>query len=165
MPHRNAGHPRLPGRRRPATALRTTARPHRRDADEDVHAGPTGTTIQLGREPAAVPEPFVALLRAHLGQRPNLRTSNTAGNLWLFPARRAGSHLHPVTMMNRRRGLGMDLRGARNTALRALVRQVPAPIVATKLGYTPGVTSKHADLAAEPMSRYAALARARAEHQ
>ncbi len=68
-------------------------------------------------------------------------------------------------MMNRLRGLGIDLRGARNTALRALVRQVPAPIVATKLGYTPGVTSKHADLAAEPMSRYAALARARAEHQ
>jgi len=57
---------------------------------EDVHAGPTGITTQLGREPAAVPEPFAALLRAHLGQRPNLRTSNTAGNPWLFPGRRAG---------------------------------------------------------------------------
>ncbi|HTQ88034.1 MAG TPA: hypothetical protein VMK84_00930 [Streptosporangiaceae bacterium] len=43
---------------------------------------------------------------------------------------------------------------ARNAALREIVRQVPALIGATHLGYSHQVTQKHAVLTAEPMSRY-----------
>jgi hypothetical protein len=53
-----------------------------------------------------------------------------------------------------RRESGIDLLGTRNAALREIVRQVPAPIAATHLGYSHQVTQKHAALAAEPMSRY-----------
>jgi hypothetical protein len=59
--------------------------------------------------------------------------------------------------MDRLRPIGIDLLGARNAALRDLVCQVPAPIVATQLGYSHRVTQRHAELAAEPMSKYASI--------
>lgn len=122
-----------------------------------VHVTPTEIRILLGSEATAVPEPFAGLLRDHLASRPNMRTANSSGNPWLFPSTRAGYHLHPNTLMKRLRNLGVDLLGARNAALRDLVQRVPAPIVATQLGYSPQVTQRHADHAAQPMSRYAAL--------
>jgi hypothetical protein len=122
---------------------------------ENILVAPAETSIQLGRSPAAVPGPFARLLRDHLAARPNMRTANTSGNQWLFPSTRAGQHLHPQSIMARLRGIGIDLLGARNAALRDLVRQVPAPIIATQLGYSHQVTLRHAALAAEPMSQYA----------
>jgi len=65
-------------------------------------------------------------------------------------------HLHPNTIMDRLRCLGIDLRGARNAALRQLVSQVSPPVVATMLGDSHQVTHFHAAAAAEPFSRYAA---------
>lgn len=124
---------------------------------EDVHVAPTEIRIKLGDHPAGLPEPFARLLRDHLTSRPNLRTANTGGSPWLFPSTRAGQHLDPGTIRTRLRDSGIDLLGARNAALRQLVRQVPAPIVADQLGYSPQVTHKHAALAAEPMSRYSAI--------
>lgn len=124
---------------------------------EDVHVAPTEIRIKLGDSPAAIPEPFAELLRSHLARRPNMRAGNSSGSPWLFPSTRAGRHLHPDTVRMRLRGSGIDLLGARNAALRQLVRQVPAPILATQLGYSPQVAHKHAALAAEPMSRYSAV--------
>jgi antirestriction protein ArdC len=51
--------------------------------------------------------------------------------------------------MDRLRTLGIDLLGSRNAALRDLVRQVSAPIVAAQLGYSHQITQRHAALAAE----------------
>jgi hypothetical protein len=124
---------------------------------EQIQVAPTELRILLGDEAAAVPEPFAQLLRDHLFARPNLRTANTEGSPWLFPSTRAGQHLQPNTIMARLRDLGIDLLGTRNTTLRDLVRRVPAPILATQLGYSHQVTQRHAELAAEPMSRYAAV--------
>ena len=94
------------------------------------------------------------MLKAHIRNRPNLRTSG-ADYEWLFPGYRQGEHLHPGTVMLRLRQLGIDLLGARNTALRELVAQMPAPIVAEMLGYGDHVVHRHAELAAQPWSRYA----------
>jgi hypothetical protein len=52
------------------------------------------------------------------------------------------------------RGLGINLLGARNSALGNLVAEVPPPLVAELLGYSYQVTQRHADLAAQPWSRY-----------
>jgi hypothetical protein len=128
---------------------------------EQIQVAPTEIRILLGDEAAAVPEPFARLLREHLAARPNLQTANTDGSPWLFPSTRAGQHLHPQSIMDRLRDLGIDLLGTRDAALRDLVRRVPAPIVATQLGYSHQVTQKRAELAAQPMSRYAAVKRGR----
>ena len=50
--------------------------------------------------------------------------------------------------MLRLRVIGIDLLGARNAALRDLVRQLSAPIVATQLGCSHQVAQRHAELAA-----------------
>jgi hypothetical protein len=56
--------------------------------------------------------------------------------------------------MERLREIGINLLGARNASLRALVNEVPAPLVAEMLGYSYQVAQKHAAAAAEPWSRY-----------
>lgn len=121
----------------------------------DVILTPEGLHLSLGDgDPAPVPEPFAALITQHLASRPNMRTGSSSGSPWLFPGYRAGQHIHPNTLMDRLRENGINLLGARNASLRALVTEVPAPIAAEMLGYSYQVTQKHAAAAAEPWSRY-----------
>ncbi|GAA5159780.1 hypothetical protein GCM10023321_41410 [Pseudonocardia eucalypti] len=125
---------------------------------DQILTTPTGPAILLGNEPAALVAPFDQLLLEHLKHRPNTQTGNT-NSPWLFPSTHAGRHLHPNTLMSRLRTLGIDLRGARNAALKQLVQQAPPPIVASQLGYDPAVTQRHAEQAAQPDAHYAALIR------
>lgn len=97
----------------------------------------TGTiSIALGKHPAPVPQPFAELLNQHLRNRPNLRTTSQLESPWLFPGTRAGQHLHPNTIMDRLRGLGLELLGARNTALDEHLAVTPPPLAADALGYS-----------------------------
>ncbi|GAB3583378.1 recombinase XerD [Calidifontibacter terrae] len=120
-----------------------------------VISTPNGLAITFGTDPVPLPEPFAGLVREHLEARPNQRGAN-ANSEWLFPGTRAGNHLHPNTFMDRLRALGVNLLGARNTALRQLVAQVPPPVVASMLGYSAQVAHLHTSSAAEPFNRYAA---------
>ena len=117
---------------------------------------PHETRISLGAEPVPVPEPFAGMLKDHLRNRPNLRTAGgTAATSWLFPGNLPGKHLNSQTMMLRLRNRGINLLGARNSALRNLVVEMPPPVVAHLLGYSNNCTQRHAQLAAQPWSRYA----------
>ncbi|WP_175460644.1 hypothetical protein [Arthrobacter sp. ok909] len=121
----------------------------------DVIITPDGLRLSLGQgDPAPVPEPFASLLIEHLASRPNMRTDNSSESEWMFPGYRHGRHIHSNTLMERLRELGINLLGARNAALRALVTEAPPPLVAEMLGYSYQVTQKHAASAAEPWSRY-----------
>lgn len=120
-----------------------------------IGEGDTGMTIRFGEKPADVPEPFARVMRAHLGTRPNLRTTTGPDSPWLFPGYAAGQHLHPNTVMVRLRKLGINLRGARNRAIGELVLECPPSLVADALGYSHQVAFLHANKAAEPWARYA----------
>src|SRR5699024_4505004 len=89
-----------------------------------------GMEIELGRHPVNVPEPFATLVRQHRDTRPNLRTAAGPGSPWLFPSTLAGRHLHPNTVMDRLRDLGINLLGARNRAIGELVLECPPSLVA-----------------------------------
>lgn len=118
----------------------------------------SGMSISLGKhptDPTDVPEPFASLLRAHLAARPNLRTGAGPDSPWLFPSSLDGRHLHPNTVMDRLRDLGVNLLGARNRAIGELVLECPPSLVAEALGYSTQVAFLHADKAAEPWARYA----------
>jgi hypothetical protein len=63
---------------------------------------------------------------------------NTAANpasRWLFPGRRAGQPLQPKTLLPLIHELGIPAQATRIAALRQLVLQAPAPVVADALGY------------------------------
>jgi hypothetical protein len=59
----------------------------------------------------------------------NLRTAGgMVANAWLFPGYHPGKHLDAQTIMQRLRNLGINLLGARNSALQNLVAEVPLPL-------------------------------------
>lgn len=120
-----------------------------------VDDGDTGMSITLGAHPTDVPEPFASRIREHLASRPNLRTGAGPDSPWLFPSTLAGRHLHPNTVMDRLRDLGVNLLGARNRAIGELVLECPPSLVAEALGYSTQVAFLHANKAAEPWARYA----------
>lgn len=106
---------------------------------------PTETTVTISftDDTLTIPPPFDRVIREHLAALPNQTTSAHRENQWLFPGRRPGQHLHQGTLMNKLRDAGIDLRGARNASLRALVLELPAPVVADSLNYSYQVTEKH----------------------
>jgi hypothetical protein len=111
--------------------------------------------ISLGAEPVPVPGPFADMLTDHLRNRTNLRTgAGMVSNPWLFPGRNAGKHLDPQTMQMRLHNRSISVLGARNSALQNLVAEIPPPVMANLLGYSHTCTQYHAQLAAQPWSRY-----------
>ena len=90
----------------------------------------------------------------YLHDRPNQQTGN-GGSEWLFPGTLPGQHIHADAMMGQLRALGIDLGGARNTALRSLIQELPPTLVANALGYSYQVIHKHAADAGVPMAGYA----------
>jgi hypothetical protein len=62
--------------------------------------------------------------------------------------------MHTRSIVNRLGEVGINVLGARNSALRNLVAEIPAPVVAKLLGFSDTCTQRHAQLAAQPWSRY-----------
>lgn len=123
--------------------------------DDVVHDGDR-VLLRLGHPPAPIPEPFAEVLTSYIASRSNLTTATNPGSRLLFPGRRAGQPIHPVTLRLRLHTLGIPNLNGRTRAIRELLLQAPAPVVAGMLGYD----QAHAeDLAAEAgatWKRYAA---------
>jgi integrase len=122
---------------------------------DDVTQQDGEVSIRLGDPPIPVPEPFAGLLLEHVGHRLNLTTATNTDARWLFPGRRGGQPMTPDTIARRLRQHGIPALGGRTAALRQLVLQTPAPVVATMLGYTHQQTARLAVEAGSTWSRYA----------
>jgi hypothetical protein len=93
-------------------------------------------SIRLGDPPTPVPEPFAGLLLEHIDHRLNFTTATNHDARWLFPGRRGGQPMTPDTIETRFRHAGIPAPSGRTAALRRLVLQASAPVVAKMLGYT-----------------------------
>ena len=122
---------------------------------DDIACDGGEVTIRLGDPPAPVPEPFASLLLRHAGQRLNLTTATNAGARWLFPGRRGGQPMTPDSIARRLHAAGIPALSGRTAALRHLVLQAPAPVIATMLGYGHQQAARIAAEAGSPWSRYA----------
>jgi integrase len=88
------------------------------------------TWLRLGDPPSPVPPPFDALLHQLAASRHDHVPANHASS-WLFPGRHAGQPAsYRGGMLTQLRDLGLPMRTARISALRQLVLQVPAPVIA-----------------------------------
>lgn len=74
----------------------------------------------------------------------------------MFPGQLAGQPLTYGTLSRRMRQLGFPLVDARVSALRQLVLQAPAPVVADALGFHQTSTARQVANAGGARSRYAA---------
>ena len=118
---------------------------------DDIADDDGAMTLRLGDPPAPVPEPFAALVRRLLAQRPASSTSR-----WLFPGRRPGQPLSYISLSQGLRDLGVPLRLARVAAIRQLALQAPAPVIADALGFHHTTTQRQTIHAGGIWNRYAA---------
>jgi hypothetical protein len=122
---------------------------------DDVFQHDGHVSLRLGDPPTPVPEPFADLLLSHLDQRLNLTTATNQHSRLLFPGRRGGQPMATDTIEKRLRAHHIPVLNGRTAALRHLVLQAPAPVIARMLGYTDQQTSRTATAAGSPWSRYA----------
>jgi integrase len=108
------------------------------------------TLIHLGHPPAPVPEPFASLLLQLTTHRP------PSTGTWLFPGRNPGQPADYRTISTQLRACGFPLRTARISALRQLVLQAPAPVIATALGFHHTTTQRQHATAGATWNRYPA---------
>jgi hypothetical protein len=123
--------------------------------DDITRADDGGVFIRFGQPPTPVPEPFATLLLQATAQRDNLQTATNPAARWLFPGRRGGQPLNVSTLTQLVRDLGIPALAGRTAALRQLVLQAPAPVIAQALGYNHSTTTRVATEAGTPWSRYA----------
>jgi hypothetical protein len=74
----------------------------------------------------------------------------------LFPGRNVGQPVHYKSLRKRLSSIGIPPRSTRVSALRQLVLQVPAPVVAAALGFHHKTTERQNRSAAGVWNRYAA---------
>jgi hypothetical protein len=111
--------------------------------------------VRLGDPPTPVPEPFASLLLQLTDERPHLNTATNPGARWLFPGRRADQPANPGTLREHLRLAGFLTGTARPAALRQLVLQAPAPVIARALGFHDKTTTRVAADAGGTWNRYA----------
>jgi hypothetical protein len=113
------------------------------------------TWLRLGDPPSPVPAPFDTLLHQLAATRHDHVPANHAST-WLFPGRNPGQPADYRAMFTQLRNLGLPMRTARVTALRHLVLEVPAPVIADALGFHHTTTTRQHLNAGAPWSQYAA---------
>ena len=122
---------------------------------DDVVRDNDQVSVRLGAPLSPVPQPFAALLLEHADHRANMRTAANHASRWLFPGRGAGQPLRAETLAGAIHELGVPAAAGRGAAIRQLVLQAPAPVVAQALGYHDKTTSRLVTEAGGTWSRYA----------
>jgi hypothetical protein len=116
----------------------------------DITRGDDGQVyLRFGTPPAPVPEPFAAMLE-------QLASAAGGAGACLFPGRNAGQPRSYTSVSVALRAAGLPMRDARTSALRDLVVQAPAPVVADALGFHQTTTTRQHAAAGGTWSRYAA---------
>jgi hypothetical protein len=127
---------------------------------DDIITGHSGeVSIRLPGGPLPLPHPFGDIFTTLIMTRPNMNTATNHDSRWLFPGRHADQPVTPNTLRMACIKMGIDLTPAKRSALRQLVREAPAPVVADMLGYSYQTLDRHAQQAAATYQNYAAHAR------
>ncbi|MBZ9639418.1 hypothetical protein [Streptomyces sp. PSKA30] len=122
---------------------------------DDVTDDATTVTVQLGDPPSPLPEPVAELMRAHLLSRLHLPYASSRSSRWLFPGRQPRQPMNPVSLQVHLCEIGVPPQRGRASAIRQLVLQAPAPVIAKALGYHDETTTRLVAGAGGTWSRYA----------
>lgn len=120
---------------------------------DDVTEDETTITVQLGDPPSPLPEPVAVLMRAHIQSRQHLPYVSSRHSQWLFSGRQPGQPMIPVSLQVHE--IGVPPQRGRTSAIRQLVLQAPAPVIAKALGYHDKTATRLVTEAGGTWSRYA----------
>ncbi|MFD3734457.1 hypothetical protein [Streptomyces sp. NPDC058632] len=112
-------------------------------------------TVRLGDPPSPLPEPVADLMRAYVQSRQHLPYASSRSSQWLFPGRQPGQPMNPVSLQVHLRKIGVPPQRGRTSAIRQLVLQAPAPVIAKALGYHDKTATRLVTEAGGTWSRYA----------
>lgn len=149
----------LPLRARVAAALvllyaQPVTRIVRLTVDDVLDDGAT-VAVRLGDPPSPLPEPVADLMRAYIQSRRHLPYASSRSSQWLFPGRQPGQPMNPVSLQVHLREIGVPPQRGRTSAIRQLVLQAPAPVIAKALGYHDKTATRLVTEAGGTWSRYA----------
>jgi integrase len=123
---------------------------------EDVTTDDGHVRLRLGSKPTELPVALGELaldLRDHPAGK--VRSAPAPGP-WLLPGRNHGQHLTAEQLRRRLKPLGFTARPARRGALLALAAELPAPVLAERLGIHPGRAAQWTQLAGNTYADYVA---------
>jgi len=123
---------------------------------DDVIRDGDQVLLRLGEPPSPIPGPVADLLLSWIPNRNNMNTATNRDSRWLFPGRRAGQPISPDTLAAVLNHLGIPTIAGRASAIRHHVAEMPAPVVASALGYHQVTTAKLTAQTGGTWSRYAA---------
>ncbi|WP_405966665.1 hypothetical protein OG613_05995 [Streptomyces sp. NBC_00015] len=122
---------------------------------DDVSDDETTVTVRLGDPPSPLPEPVADLMRAYIKSRQHLPYASSRSSQWFFPGRQPGQPMNPVSLQVHLREIGVPPQRGRTSAIRQLVLQAPAPVIAKALGYHDKTATRLVTEAGGTWSRYA----------
>ncbi|WP_318199662.1 hypothetical protein [Streptomyces sp. SCL15-4] len=122
---------------------------------DDVTDDETTVAVSLGDPPSPLPEPVAELMRAYLRSRQHLPYASSRSACWLFPGRQPGQPMNSVSLQVHLREIGVPPQRGRTSAIRQLVLQAPAPVIARALGYHDKTAARLVTEAGGTWSRYA----------
>lgn len=101
----------------------------------NIDVGQSEVRLRLGQDHIVLPPPLDLLIQQLPDQQPvGMASSLAAGDQWLFPGRRPGQPMDPITLGNRLRRLAIQPRAARNSTLLQLGAELPSVVLADLLG-------------------------------
>ncbi|MFC8146793.1 hypothetical protein ACFUKV_34410 [Streptomyces paradoxus] len=124
-------------------------------AIDDITDDGATITVQLGEPPSPLPKPAADLMRAYIRSRQHMPYASSRSSQWLFPGRQPGQPMNPVSLQVHLRKIGVPPQRGRTSAIRQLVLQAPAPVIAKALGYHDKTATRLVTEAGGSWSRYA----------
>lgn len=122
---------------------------------EDLRYRQAETSIRIAGQWLPIPEPIGSLALQLSHHRENTGTFNHDGP-WLFPGRSPHQAIQAEQLAERLAKVGIN-RVGRLAALNHLVAEIPAPVLAKLIGYSPNVVAQHAVHQRVDWASYAAL--------
>ncbi|MEU5092053.1 hypothetical protein [Streptomyces sp. NPDC021356] len=122
---------------------------------DDLMDDETVVTVRLGDPPSPLAEPVADLMRAYMRSRQHLPYASSRSSQWLFPGRQPGQPMNPVSLQVHLREIGVPPQHGRTSAIRHLVLQAPAPVIAKAFGYHDKTATRLVTEAGGTWSRYA----------
>lgn len=123
---------------------------------DQVTTADDGVYLKLGTSQAIIPEPLGALLLELAAGGRNHTGVGSPASRWLFPGLHPGRPLHPSSLGQRLRRLGVPTMPGRRAALMHLASQLPAAVLAEILHLHPTTAVKWVATAGGDWNNYAA---------
>lgn len=116
----------------------------------DVRVG-TASALRLGDDFQPLLGPLSQLIAAQIEVAARPRGRGHPTGHWLFPGGRPGHHLGAGHL----HAAGIDIKASKNTAIAAMVTELPGPVVAHALNLHPSTIDRWARSLAAPWQNYA----------